>query len=702
MSLKAGLVFILGALLPLLLTNLLSARRATRHAHVEAEKRLSAVLSARREALGNHLDGLERLATAAATGPAAIEFLQGNLEARDRAVEALLPLQESHWGTIHHVMLADTKGKVVLSPGHAGSHKSHLNQTLPPEVFGGGLSEVRMTGFFGFSEAEHFHALMAAPVKASDGSTVGVAVLEIHIGAVLSLLGDEQDGQLSIFLTTPDGRKVTHEKDGRETRIERDGIVAATQTNDAVVVRSRDGDREIFGTYVADPTRPWVVGVEEDIEALDAPARAAWTEGILVLGGGVVVLALLGIWFGRHLSSPIKEIADAAHAMAAGDLTVQVEPRSECELGQLAIAFNESVAENQRLVLGVRSAVAEVEQRSRTLNASATSLMGGADAARSEVEEAEDSVAALRLDADVSVQEAKAASDGAEAVAQATEAVTSATAELAASAQEISDEMRSLAPSLSDLVATTDDVAQAGMRAAKASEAGTQQARGLAQHMAVLSKSAKKIEKVVGLVEELAERTNLLALNAAIEAASAGPAGRGFAVVADEVKQLARQTSCAVGKIAEQVEAIRDAADTTQTGLGAAAKGAEEATHLNAKLAAIVTEQGERAREMASMMASAVARSAERAETMADSAQRIIQKSSETDSSTRTIASNASELATRAQSVQDATGRVGTHIDTLRSMANRTAEEATELTSAADTLSGRAEVLSTLILRFQV
>lgn len=78
-----------------------------------------------------------------------------------------------------------------------------------------------------------------------------------------------------------------------------------------------------------------------------------------------------------------------------------------------------------------------------------------------------------------------------------------------------------------------------------------------------LSTHVEELNKMAGVVGQIADQINLLALNAAIEAARAGEHGRGFAVVADEVRKLAFMSANTSQQMKEKVSNIGDAFSNT-------------------------------------------------------------------------------------------------------------------------------------------
>ncbi|MCU7930307.1 MAG: CZB domain-containing protein [Candidatus Thiodiazotropha sp. (ex Codakia rugifera)] len=104
------------------------------------------------------------------------------------------------------------------------------------------------------------------------------------------------------------------------------------------------------------------------------------------------------------------------------------------------------------------------------------------------------------------------------------------------------------------------------------------------QTMDQLNAMSDEITGILGMIGEIADKTNLLALNASIEAARAGEHGRGFAVVADEVKKLAKSTKTATDEIREVVTTFQNETSTMQS---SSSKMLEMANHVQTAVEAM-------------------------------------------------------------------------------------------------------------------
>lgn len=95
----------------------------------------------------------------------------------------------------------------------------------------------------------------------------------------------------------------------------------------------------------------------------DAQARVAWAVG----AGALLLAAGLAFWASRRLLRPLRQVARATHALAAGDYSAHVPERSSGdEVGQLARDFNQLARTLQRNEAMRREFMADVSHELRT------------------------------------------------------------------------------------------------------------------------------------------------------------------------------------------------------------------------------------------------------------------------------------------------------------------------------------------------
>ena len=155
--------------------------------------------------------------------------------------------------------------------------------------------------------------------------------------------------------------------------------------------------------------------------------------------------------------------------------------------------------------------------------------------------------------------------DRAGSIAQLTETQQQSTEMIATAMTEMASSANNVADSASDTARNTDEADKQSQHTQQLIHNTVDNIQGLAgqlgtasEAVANLDNDVNNIAKVLDVIGDIAEQTNLLALNAAIEAARAGEQGRGFAVVADEVRNLAGRTQSSTKEIQLMINNLQD------------------------------------------------------------------------------------------------------------------------------------------------
>ena len=162
--------------------------------------------------------------------------------------------------------------------------------------------------------------------------------------------------------------------------------------------------------------------------------------------------------------------------------------------------------------------------------------------------------------------------------------------EMNATVQEVAKNAGSASTASAETKQKAEAGAQVVEKAVHSIEQVHQMSLELKDDMAQLNEHAQDITRIMNVISDIADQTNLLALNAAIEAARAGEAGRGFAVVADEVRKLAEKTMASTNDVGNAIKAIQESTAKSMAGVEQSVARIGEATELASQSGAALQE----------------------------------------------------------------------------------------------------------------
>jgi methyl-accepting chemotaxis protein len=413
----------------------------------------------------------------------------------------------------------------------------------------------------------------------------------------------KKDPAVAFILILDESNQTIVEHNPRQLKYDVTTLLRKVEFDDAkdIVMESRSVE------YKGRKLGTTIVGVSME------PVRAVINSQVFWSSLFNLIILVIGIgWVIRYVRILVKDIQAVQVSIDNADLNTQFNTTREDEMGQLQNSFDRFVSSIRNTLIQVSETATSVASASAQISSSTEEMAAGSQEQTTQSEEIARAVEQMAKSIAVNSENAGEAAQTAEKAKGAAEQGGKVVLDAVSGMKQIANVVRESAGTIQNL-----------------------------------GKSSDQIGEIVGVIEHIADQTNLLALNAAIEAARAGEQGRGFAVVADEVRKLAEQTTKATKQIAGMIQQIQSDSHGAVRTMANATKQVDEgivlADHAGVSLHEIV-EISQKVTHMVSQIAVANEEQSSTSEQISKNMEAIASVTQQTASGTQQIARAAEDL----------------------------------------------------------
>jgi methyl-accepting chemotaxis protein len=460
---------------------------------------------------------------------------------------------------------------------------------------------------------------------------------------------------------------------------------------------------------------------------IDMKAEAQWTRTLFIIltVAGVAMTLFFGIFFAMIISKPLLKCADLMKIAADGDLTIRLPESYGAEVRTLVKACNSLLSYDDEVSGQISQVITTLRSSAQEMLAVSTDMAVNSSGLNEQTSSVGATTEELSTGMNQSSYTLSTASNHISSVAASIEQMSSTIAALATAAEQTStgvEEASSLVSNIQTSIAKANDsvqfVSEAFTNVADSVEEIDKSIIMISEHSTLaknkaadaddkanntndiirrLETSSKQIGKIVNVISDIADQTNMLALNAAIEAAGAGEAGKGFMVVANEVKELAKQTSDATNEIAEQIENMQKNVPEAVSAVSEITKIINSMTEYINSFAVEVSTQQNRSDKITDDSAAAAKQMQEissEINRIHENSRSVAQTVSESSRSVNSIAKSAAEMLVGTQEVAMNSERASVNMSEISRATNSMAEEIVGISKNIQIINEEAEAVS--------